>query len=204
MWVRMSSQQPLGVVCAVTLPSSGPASARGGSRWLLSRVAVLGGAAPAPSAPSALEGSCGCSLAVLSPWPGGAASVPGPCLSPVPLRWPPVPGGAAVPVPGGTGRSGHEDPAAAELWDPLGCSGSALPFPDAPEGKASPAPAQGREGGDEPWAPGASAGAEPPGGAGPFSLLSCSFQTTGNRSKIRLKSGNFLCCSVLTPFVTAG
>lgn len=88
MWVRMSSQQPLGVVCAVTLPSSGPASARGGSRWLLSRVAVLGGAAPAPSAPSALEGSCGCSLAVLSPWPGGAASVPGPCLSLVALLSP--------------------------------------------------------------------------------------------------------------------
>lgn len=31
-----------------------------------------------------------------------------------------------------------------------------------------------------------------------------SFQTTGNRRRIRLKSGNFLCCSVLTPLVNAG
>lgn len=65
----------------------------------------------------------------------------------------------------------HKDPAAAEPWDPLECSGSLLPFLRAPEGKAAPEPAAGREGGDEPWAPGPSAGAEPRGGVGPFSLL---------------------------------
>lgn len=65
-------------------------------------------------------------------------------------------------------RGQHED-AAAELWDPLGIQ--ALPFLRAPGGAAAPGSAQGREGADELWAPGPSAGAEPWGGVGPFSLL---------------------------------
>lgn len=56
-------------------------------------------------------------LAVLSPW---ALSQPLPLSRPlVPLGWPRVPGATAVPVPGGTGQPGHEDPAAADsgiLW----------------------------------------------------------------------------------------
>lgn len=109
----------------------------------------------------------GCSLAVLSPGQGGLALSQFLALS----QSLPVPGATAVPVPGGTGHPGHKDPAAGELWDPVECSGSHLPFPHTPEGKANPDQQKERKVEINPGLQEPQLGQSPRGGVGLFSLF---------------------------------